>query len=395
MIVAAYIVLYTIIEQGVFSHSDYDSYTRQAASWWQGRASLPENISWLELAEYNGEYFVSFPPFPSVIQFLLYPIFGLNTPDNLINTMVALGTFVLIYRFFRNREFGGFMSSVFALMMTLGTNLFYLSVTGWVWFSAQAQSFLLCVLCIYLIYSKKKIAWYFSFLCLGLAFACRPFQIVYVPLILYVLYKNVDIGKGFLKTALSCMKYVLPLMFIGICAALYNYIRFDSFIEFGHTYLPEFVSASQFSFSYVPGNFLEILKLPEIQNGELILPKFNGTLFFLVNPVFIFLAVNLIKSKFGAKQMIYTACLIVHFILLLLHKTMGGWQFGSRYLIDMIPFMLIIFGDRQRLFWGKDEGMQKEIGLPVRVAILPIALAVIGIAINIYGALWFYTMPIV
>ncbi len=56
-----------------FLTSVYDSYTRQAQVWWQGRADLSENIPWLELAEYNGRIFVSFPPFPSVVQFLLYP----------------------------------------------------------------------------------------------------------------------------------------------------------------------------------------------------------------------------------------------------------------------------------------------------------------------------------
>ncbi len=391
IITAAYILLYAVIEQGLFSHSDYDSYTRQAASWWQGRASLPENITWLELAEYNEEIFVSFPPFPTVIQFLLYPIFGMNTPDNLINTIIALLSFVLIYRFLRERGKSGLMSSVLALLMTLGTNLFYLSVTGWVWFSAQTQSFLLCVLSVSLIYSKNKTAWYFSFLCLGLAFSCRPFQIVYAPLLFYMLYKNIDSQKGFIKTCVSCIKYVLPLVLVGVCAAVYNYMRFNSFFEFGHTYLPEFTSAPQFSLSYVPGNFLEILKLPKVLNSELLLPKFNGTLFFLVNPVFVLLAARLIKNKFSAKHLIYMICLIVHLVLLLSHKTMGGWQFGSRYLVDMVPFMLIIFAEP---FFMAYEDSKDNILRARRAAVLPAILAVIAIAINIYGAIWYYTMPV-
>lgn len=164
--------------------------------------------------------------------------------------------------------------------------------------------------------------------------------------------------------------------------ATYNYIRFDSIVEFGHNYLPEFANEPQFSLRHVPGNFLEILKLPQIRQGALIIPKFNGTMFFLVNPIYILLGISMLKNKLGAKQIIFLLCLIAHFILMLSHKTMGGWQFGSRYLIDMIPFMLVIFTDDKCY---KIEHISKA-------GIAPIVLAVMGIAINIYGAIWYYTM---
>ncbi|MGI5848469.1 MAG: hypothetical protein ACOX8Q_00125 [Christensenellales bacterium] len=379
MIAVAYIMLYKAIGQGIFSHCDYDSYTRQAEAWWRGSASLPENISWLELAEYRGGYYVSFPPFPSAVQFLFYPIFGIKTPDNLINTLFALGAFVLIYRFLMRRGYSGFAASVFALLLTLGTNLFYLSVTGWVWFSAQTQGFFLSVLSVYLIYSQKKTAWYFSFLCLGLAVACRPFQIIYAPLLFYVLFENTE-GKGFLH-AFGCLKYVLPMIFAGICIGAYNYIRFGYVLEFGHNYLPEFENTQQFSISYIPGNFIEILKLPGIKNGSIVWPTFNGTLFFLVNPVYVMLGISFIKNQFGKKQFIYMLCVIAHFLATLSHKTMGGWQFGSRYLVDMIPFMLVIFA----------QDKSYKTGHSIKMMVLPAALCAFGIAVNISGAAWYYS----
>jgi hypothetical protein len=379
LIIVAFAAVYAALGQGLFSHCDYDSYTRQAAAWWHGSASLPGKVSWLELANYNGKYFVSFPPFPSVVQFILYPVFGMKTPDNLVNTLFALASFVLIYRFLMRRGYNGFSASVFSLLMTLGSNLFYLSVTGWVWFSAQTEGFFFSALAVYLIYSSKKTAWYFSFFSLGIAFACRPFQLAYFPLILYMLYSNIDSGKGFWRTLSGCIKYILPLVFIGACVAAYNYIRFGNIFEFGHDYLKEFQNSEQFSFSYVPDNFLEILKLPYFKGGTLVWPEFNGTLFFLVNPVFIMLAVSFFKrlDKYSAAYML---CFILQFILLLTHKTMGGWQFGCRYMTDMIPFMLIVF--------ESDESYKTL--RATRNAIFPVILMLIGIAINIYGPLWLY-----
>ncbi len=374
LLVCAYIIMYRVMEQSILSHSDYDTYTRQAAAWWEGRIYLPENVSWLELAWYGGHYYVSFPPFPSVVQFLLVPFFGMNTPDNLVNTLFGFFSFVLTYRFMMRRGFGGLYSSLVALLMTLGSNLFYISLTGWVWFSAQTQSFFFLVLAVYLMESDKKAAWYFSFLSLGAAFACRPMNIVYAPLLFYQLYTKIKDGS-LTRTFVRSIKYMLPLAAVGIIAAVYNVVRFDNLFEFGHNYLPEFLTAPQFSLSYVPGNFLEILKLP---GGERFWPEFNGTLFFLVNPAFILLAVRLLQRRLNTLRIICLISMAVHLLLVLSHKTMGGWQFGCRYLVDLLPFSLLIIGEHP---------LEK----PVRGQwTLPAVLTVLGIAINVWGAAWYY-----
>ena len=378
-LVCAYIVLYGVMGQGVLSHGTYDSYTRQAVAWWQGQPYLPENVSWLELALYNGQYYVSFPPFPSVVMALLTPIFGMNTPDNLVNTLFGIGTFLLIYRYLMRREYGGFYASLFALLMTLGSNLLYLSATGWVWFSAQTEGFFFSVLALYLLLSEKKYAWALSFLSLGIAMACRPFQVIYAPVLLYILYHKME-NVGFFGKLLRCVPYMLPLLFVGLGMGAYNYARFGSVFEFGHNYLPEFAYDPQFSFSYVPGNIAEIMKLPGA-DIEGFWPKFNGTLFFLVNPVYILLFVCLVR-KMNKKRIIWLACLMAHLLITLCHKTMGGWQFGCRYLVDMLPFMLMVFED-ERVY--RTERITGYAGLP---AILLAA----GAFINVWGAIWYYSM---
>jgi 4-amino-4-deoxy-L-arabinose transferase-like glycosyltransferase len=214
-LLCAYIVIYGAVGQGIFSHSTYDSYTRQALAWWSGSTALPENISWLELACYNGQYYVSFPPFPSVVMAILTPFFGLNTPDNFVNTLFGIGTMVLIYRYLIRRETGGLYAALIALLMTLGSNLLYLSATGWVWFAAQTQGFFFSVLALYLMQSDKKAAWAFSFLSLGIAMACRPFQVIYAPILVYELYHKLT-SKGAVRKLLGCVPYAAPLLCVGL-----------------------------------------------------------------------------------------------------------------------------------------------------------------------------------
>ena len=48
-----------------FGPSFYNTYTRQALAWREGLLHLPEDVPYLELAIYEGEYYVSFPPLPS------------------------------------------------------------------------------------------------------------------------------------------------------------------------------------------------------------------------------------------------------------------------------------------------------------------------------------------
>ena len=63
----------------------------------------------------------------------------------------------------------------------------------------------------------------------------------------------------------------------------------------------------------------------------------------------------------------------VHFFLLLLHKSFGAWQFGTRYLIDLLPMLglLALRGERRVRFW---EG----------------ALMILGICFNAYGTILFH-----
>ena len=70
--------------QWPWQSNPYNSYALQTDSWLKGRLDLGQNYEWLELAIYQGKYFVSFPPFPSYVLIPFVVLFGTNTPDHLI-----------------------------------------------------------------------------------------------------------------------------------------------------------------------------------------------------------------------------------------------------------------------------------------------------------------------
>jgi hypothetical protein len=60
--------------------------------------------------------------------------------------------------------------------------------------------------------------------------------------------------------------------------------------------------------------------------------------------------------------------------LLLAHKTLGGWQFGARYFCDLLPMVFLLTVRRRRV-------------TPFAVEAV---LAAAAVALNVYGAVWFY-----
>lgn len=377
-VVILYFFIYASMQQTLLSHNVYDSYTIQAQRWWQGEAALDRDYSWLELAYYNDGIYVSFPPFPSVPMFLLVPFFGGNTPSNLMATLYTVLSFIIIFLFCRRKGLPDYTSLFWAGFAVFGGNLLSISPFGGVWYQAQILSFLLSALSIYFITSNKESHWYIAMVCWAFAVGCRPFQIIYFPIFVYFIYKHLKQSK---KSIYSIIKFMIAPALIGAAYAWYNYVRFDSIFEFGHNYLPEFTSSEygQFNLRYILANLPNIFRLPYFEDGLLTFPKFNGFAFYIANPIFIIYFIKLIKGlrnrknrpESSAIHIIILICAVIHIILLLAHKTLGGWQFGIRYFVDLIPFLFLSVSQED-----------------LKIKSYEIILFVFGFMLNIYGMLW-------
>ena len=66
MMTGMWLLLDLYLGKSFYGPSPFNSYTLQALSWLQGRAWVENNPA-LELAIYEGKYYVSFPPLPSVM----------------------------------------------------------------------------------------------------------------------------------------------------------------------------------------------------------------------------------------------------------------------------------------------------------------------------------------
>ncbi len=345
-------LIHSLTGSSPFQPSPYNSYTLQAMAWRRGQTHLDMDYPHLELAIYKGRYFVSFPPVPGIPVFLLSFIFGLGVPDGLLVMLYAMAALTVIFRLLLRRGFSPLLSAVWSFSLCFSSSMLPLIFSGAVWYQAQVMAFMLTVCAIDRMdrdHPWPGLALY------ALAVGCRPFNALYGPLLvlLYVFRQKerpIDHKTIFIR--------LLPGLLTGLLIALlygwYNWIRFDDPLEFGHSYLPEFSfqGGTQFSLQHIAGNVRTFFfALPFEKTADGIRIKQFGFSLFIANPILTLVllrgAANLVKGRLKKEQGLALLTLLIHLFFLMLHRTFGGYQYGARYAVDLIPYALLCLSRRE------------------------------------------------
>ena len=374
LMLLGYIFIHMLFGGTLLSYNCWDSYSLQAMSWLSGRLDMGKNYEWLELAVYNGKYYLSFPPLPSVVMLPFVLLFGERTPSNLVSALYGIFTAMIAYRILKKAGMKRGGAVFFAIAYVWGSNMLWLSTSGGVWFLAQGLNMLLLTACVYFAQQKMRVA---AYAMAALAVGCRPFSVcMFLPLMAY--FYTADKDRPMADRIGGQIRSLIIPVFIALCYMLYNYVRFGNVLEFGHNYLPEFTESEkgQFSLSYILPNLYNLLLRPVTLRADLTLeyPLFDGFMFYIANPMFLiwFAAVvkDVLQKKLDAVRLCIVIAILAELLLLCAHKTLGGWQFGARYTVDMLPMALMY------LLLKKDE--------PGGISAFIMAA---GMMFNLYGAL--------
>ncbi|MFN7134502.1 MAG: hypothetical protein ACK4N5_20655, partial [Myxococcales bacterium] len=328
----------------LLGHSPYDSYTLQALAWRDGQIALSQNYPWLELAVYKGDYWVSFPPVPAVVMWVLSFPFGENTPSGAVTIAYFFGGLLAVYALLRRYQ-PARPAALWMVFVALGGTILSIAdagggATGGVWFQAQLLAFFLMAAAFLLVDGDRRIGWVVGLACLALAVGCRPFNIIYAPVLLWMLSRHLGRPSRAWLPLLAAPAAILAIL------AAYNAYRFGSPMEFGHKYLPELEQAGTGMFlpSKVPEHFEQVLQAPSIDDGKLNFPQSGGFAVYLTNPMLILgllvIAARAVRRKADMIDLLIFGAVILHTVLLLSHRTNGGWQYGTRYLCDLLPVLV-------------------------------------------------------
>lgn len=348
-VTAVFFVIWTFTGQWPWKSQPYNSYILQAQSWLEGRLDLGRDYPYLELAIFNNKYYVSFPPFPSYVM-LPFVLVGWNSCDSMIAFAVSLLGAVYAFKILKHFDIESKTAIFFTLLLTVGSNWLMTAQNAWVWFIAQNMAFTLSLMAIYYAL-KNKIGLSLAFW--ACAVGCRPFQILYLPALLYLIYnahKAVNPEDKIIDIIKKRYLALVPMAVIALSYMILNSARFGNITEFGHNYLPEFTNSElgQFNLSYIKENIGSVFRLPSVNSsGIWEYPQFNGMCIFLISPIVISYIVYTVKA-FALKQetdkkliFIIIVIVILEILCITSHKTMGGSHFGNRYMNDILPAILL------------------------------------------------------
>ncbi len=375
-----YVFIHDLGRESLGARNMWDSYTLQALRWRDGYLDLGQNYDWLELAIFDGKYYLSFPPVPILPIYFLTFLLGENIPSNLIVLLYMIVSFGVLYRVFKSRRYSEYIALFWALFLTLGSNMASICVYGGVWFQAQAMCFMFVALSLRAAIQSRNAL--MAYIWLALAVGCRPFVICFFPMLMIYFYSR-ERKHGRVHWGKLLLPLIAPAIIGGIYMG-YNYARFGSILEFGHNYLPEFLEAEygQFHPSYIIDNFHRIFLrgITLDESGYLQYDRFDGFMFWLANPFYIVFLATFVKALRNPRTRptlaLLMAGVVAQLIFLMLHRTFGGWQFGARYTVDGLPYLALPL-----LFLPEN-------GLPRWAT----ALGLLAIAFNLYGAVALMTI---
>lgn len=150
-------------------------------------------------------------------------------------------------------------------------------------------------------------------------------------------------GSAWFAMAFFC---TVPFV-LGIATLIYNYVRFDSFTDFGYARIPGVLNEPWynhgiFSPYYIPRQIWEMLfKLWEFRPAySLPMPNPFSSSILISSPFLLFA----FRTGYREKLVKYLAWAAVISICLVLwmHGNAGGWQFAYRYAIAILPFLFLI-----------------------------------------------------
>lgn len=374
-------------------------YVHMADGMLHGRMFLegrpPHRNDW---AEYDGKWFVCFPPLPAVLMLPGVAAQGLGFNDRLFTLFFAAGGPALMIALLQLLARRGRLARrpwelwALAALYGFGTVYFFCAVQGSVWFTAHmvASVMLLAFLTASVDARHPALAGLF----LGLAFACRPPALLALPFFAFEavrlradpaapgLLRWIASGlrgmgvRGLLRTSLA---FALPLASVlGALMAL-NAARFGDPFEFGHRYLQVIQTAriekwGLFDYHYLGRNLAVVLtSLPWLlPDPPYVKVSLHGLALWVTTPAFLWL----LWPKPATREYLWiaaTALLVAS--MSLLYQNSGWVQFGYRFSCDFAPLLVLLLALNGR-----------------RLGKLFVAAVVLSIAVNLFGAITFDRM---
>lgn len=305
-----------------------------------------------DLAFFNGQYFMYWPPFPAIILMPFIALFGVGFSDVFFTLAIGALNVTLVAYTFRIVDQQNLIPidangrGILTIFFAFGTVHLFLSSLGIVWFTSQVIAFLCSILAFL---AAIRLKGYPAFFFTGLALACATltrnhliFLGIWPAYFLLQSHKSSNIKNIISYLFVAALPIIIAVVVIG----LYNYLRFGNILEYGLTYQdfgdffrPYFQKFGHFNIHYLPTNFYYNFIFYPFPTSDTTL--MGGSLF-LLSPLF-FAGFWAIMDSDTRKSVIMLCLTIIAITIPILMNIGTGWKtFGPRYTLDFtLPLLLL------------------------------------------------------
>lgn len=356
--------------------SYYDYTFRVAGNMLNGKIAFTEpQPTWLnEFVPFDGFYYSVFP-LGSVISMMpaaLLKAFGLitNMPGAWIAAILAGLVCYFCLKIAEHYDVTPARRVLMSLGVLFGTFMWTNLTFAGAWQLALGFAMVGELGAIYFtVYNRRPLLAGFFF---AMAFGNRTENLLTAPILMYLLWSEpaaLAAGTGRTKRGASndlgtatanppayaggsawllpIAKFCVVPFILGVSTLIYNYVRFHSFTDFGYARIPGVLQepwyhAGIFSMQYIPTQAWEMLfKLWEWKSKFPYLMPDGFSASILLSSPFLLFAFRVGAKRGWLKVAAWIAIVILTFILWC-HGNAGGWQFGYRYAMVLLPWIFVI-----------------------------------------------------
>lgn len=345
-----------------------------------GRLNVLEHPSWLdELILWNNHYYVVLPPMPAILLMPIVALFGNTfyqpTFSVLVGGLSVYLCYTVLLKIFKNTNVIIWISILYGF----GAMLWYHAEVGSGWYLALVIVQIFLWLMIREVITKKR--YFLIGLLIGFAYLTRLPTILSIFFVLVYLYDDfLDIKNRKIKFR-SLFLLGLGLLPALISNGLYNYLRFGTITDIGYQILladDPTHPFGVFNIRYIPIHLVEIFTAMPVFITEFpyIIPSINVMALWLVTPALLLIPM----AQFRQRIVIASIIAIIFSALPSLTKGGNGFtQFGYRYALDYMPFLMILCA----------SALRNRVGLLAKILIcLSVLMNLWGVIMLSFFKLW-------
>jgi len=343
-----------------------------------GRLDIAQPVaSFLDLAEFDGRWFVPYPPAPAALFLPAVAVFGRTIYHGVLHVALAAAILPAFYlalrRFTSETEHSEHERLWLVALLAFGTPIAALAVNSNVYYTGQIAAVVFSCLYLAAAWRGRQPVW--AGLALGAAYLSRGAVILAFPIVLAEIWRTRPAGGSFRTSRSSALlRFALGLGALLALSGLYNWLRFGNPLELGYGFLgwrtdPEIVRWGLFSYAYLERNLHAALTSLPVLLPAFPFVTFNpeGLSLLITTPVLVMLPFLRGWTRTAWAALLSSGLI---FLTALMYANTGLVQYGYRYAADFLPFLILAMAL---------AGL-RVVRWPVK------ALILFGVAVSLWGA---------